>query len=66
MPGHGTNIREGGYQPVSDPEPIARDRPIPANAINPFTGNPQSGTQPLPPEPVASDVPRAEEGAPEP
>lgn len=34
------NIKEGGYQPISDPPPLTKNGPVPPEAVNPITGNP--------------------------
>lgn len=38
------NIREGGYQPISDP-PAPPTGPVPQDAVNPLTGA-SNGTAP--------------------
>jgi hypothetical protein len=51
------NIKEGGYQPISDPPPPPND-PVPPEAVNPITGNPnhQPSAPGGTPSPPANDA----------
>jgi hypothetical protein len=48
------NIKEGGYQPVSDPPPPPSGE-VPTQSVNPITGNPgRPGSPPPSPTPERS------------
>jgi hypothetical protein len=44
------NIKEGGYQPTSDP-PAPPSGQVPPQAVNPITGNPNPPGRPTPQRP---------------
>jgi hypothetical protein len=57
------NIKEGGYQPLTDPPPPPNG-PVPPQAVNPITANPNQyppgpsgspGQDPAPPRPSSNE-----------
>lgn len=56
------NIKEGGYQPTSDPPPQPSGQ-VPGPAVNPITGNPTVARPSSPPRGQAGDRPGPSAGS---
>lgn len=50
------NIKEGGYQPITDP-PAPPSGQVPPQAVNPITGNPNAPSPPTPQGPAGGRTP---------